>query len=209
MGRGRHVWVALAMPLFAATDISRSTTPPAPPKFDPPAQGVLFSDDFSHDLGKWNPDRPGVWSIRHRALRADLPDEKQVRSLLWAGDSSWTNYTLDFDVCGIRGVDKGAVVRAQGELGVGVDLRGGSYQDVVAYVKDMPIGKKNAVNANAAWNHVKIQVADEQVRVWVNGELRLDHKQSRVKQGRIALAAYTGGSGQCTVYYDNVVVTGP
>jgi hypothetical protein len=208
MGSRRHVWAVLAVPLMAAADITRSTAPPPPPKFDPPAHGVLFADDFSHDLGKWTPDRAGVWSVRHRVLRADLPDHKQLRSLLWSGDSTWTDYALDFDVCGIRGVDKGAVVRGQGELGVGVDLRGGSYQDVVAYVKEMSIGKKDAINANATWNHVRVEVAGEQVRVWVNGELRIDHKQTKVKQGRIALAAYTGGSGECTVYYDNVVVTG-
>jgi hypothetical protein len=53
--------------------------------------------------------------------------------------------------------------------------------------------------------------------VWVNGEQKLDKTDGRAESrgdphsaknfGRIALPAYTGGSGQCTVYYDNVVVT--
>jgi hypothetical protein len=45
--------------------------------------------------------------------------------------------------------------------------------------------------------------------VWVNGALAIDRSDSRRARsnGRIALAAYTGGVGECTVYYDNVVVT--
>jgi hypothetical protein len=207
MGSLRLVWIVLAIPLLAASDGSRGVPPPPSPSFAPPAHGVLFADDFSHDLSAWRADMPGVWSIRRRVLRADLPDKKQVRSLLWAGDSTWTDYALDFDCCMVRGVDKGAVVRGRGALGVGVDLRGGTYQDVVAYVRDWPVGKGAAVNANAVWNHVQIEVVGDRLRVSVNGDLKIDHRQTRAHQGRIALAAYTGGAGQCTVYYDNVVVT--
>jgi hypothetical protein len=46
--------------------------------------------------------------------------------------------------------------------------------------------------------------------VRVNGELRLDRSIARAeRRGGIALAAYTGGVGECTVYYDNVIVTAP
>ncbi len=206
----RYVWLALAvLPLLcgSTTDSSRDTVPPQPPRFAPPPRGVLFADDFSKGLAHWRPDRADVWTVRHRALLADLPDHKQVRSLIWTGDSAWTNYALDFDVCMIRGVDKGAVVRADGDIGIGVDLRGGTYQDVLAYVRDWPVGKNSATNANATWNHVRVEAVDDHVRIWVNGDLRIDRTQSKAKHGRIGLAAYTGGSGECTVYYDNVIVT--
>ena len=47
-------------------------------------------------------------------------------------------------------------------------------------------------------------------RVFVDGVLKLDRldEHRSYPQGRIALAAYTGGVGRCTVYYDNVVVSG-
>ncbi len=206
----RYGWLAiLGAPLLCggAMDMLRDASPPPPPRLELPARGVLFADDFSHGLGAWHPDRPGVWSIRRGTLRADLPDQRQLRSLAWAGDSTWTNYALDFDVCMMRGVDKGAVVRAGEGAGVGIDVRGGAYQDVVAYVREWPLGKARAITADAAWNHVRIEVVGDRLRVWVNGDLRLDREQGRVHEGRIALAAYTGGGGQCTVYYDNVVVT--
>jgi len=210
--RTRTAWAGIAMiaawlACSAATDEARDVTPPQSPRFVRPAHGVLFADDFSNGLRAWHPDRDGVWSVRHGALRAELPDQRQLRSLAWAGDSTWADYALDFDVCMMRGVDKGAVVRAAGETGIGVDVRGGTYQDVVAYVREWPLGHAPALTPDAAWNHVTIEVVGEQLRVWVNGDLKLDRKQGHVKRGRIALAAYTGGSGECTVWYDNVVVT--
>jgi hypothetical protein len=207
---GRWLVLAFVPLLCTAADSARFALPPVPPKFTPPARGVLFADNFSHGLGAWQADQPGVWSLSHGMLRADLPDQKQLRSVLRAGDSLWTDYALDFDVCMMRGVDKGAVVRLVDENGVGVDLRGGTYQDVVAYIREWPAGKAAAVNANATWNHLRVEVRDARMIVWVNGELRLDRSIARAsKRGGIALAAYTGGAGECTVYYDNVVVTAP
>ena len=203
----RNALVLALLLCCGAADTTHGVPPPESPAFRLPGRGVLLAEDFSGDLAAWRPDRAGVWSVRHGVLRGDLPDQRQVRSLIWAGDSTWQDYALDFDVCMMRGVDKGAVVRAQGDIGIGVDVRGGSYQDVVAYVRQWPLGKAGAITSDAAWNHVQIETVAERVRVWINGELRLDRTQARTRRGRIALAAYTGGGGQCTVYYDNVAVT--
>jgi hypothetical protein len=169
----------------------------------------MFADDFSHGLGAWTPDRDGVWSIRAGMLRADLPDEAQQRAFLYAGSQQWADYAVDLDVCGIRGVDKGIALRVQGDSGVGVDLRGPGYHDVLLYRGKIPIGQRRIDNGNGMWHHLRIEARGPRYRVWVNGLLVLDRKDRRSArpEGRIALAAYTGGVGQCTVYYDNVVVT--
>jgi hypothetical protein len=210
MGNRRYVWIALVIAPLAcggAVDTLRTTLPPASPPFVRPDRDVLFADDFSDGLANWRADREGVWSVQNGVLKADLPDQRQLRSLLWAGDPAWRDYALDFDVCMMRGVDKGAVVRGFDEVGVGVDVRGGAYQDIVGYVREWPLGRAPAVTPDAAWNHIRIEAVGDRVRVSVNGELRLDRRQTRARHGRIALAAYTGGAGQCTVYYDNVVVS--
>ena len=200
--------VVLPLLCAGAPDPTRFATPPAVPRFAPPASGVLFADDFSSGgLSRWRPDSTGAWTVWRGMLRADLPDLKQQRSLLYAGSEDWRDTALDFDVCMMRGVDKGAVVRMQGETGVGVDLRGGSYQDVVMYLREWPLGKATAVNANGTWQHVRIEAKGERFRVFVNGDLRIERTDGRRARGRFALAAYTGGIGQCTVYYDNVIVT--
>jgi hypothetical protein len=204
-------WLVLALlPLLcAAGDPTRNALPPTPPRFVQPARGVLLADDFSHGLHAWKPDQPGVWSVWRGMLRADLPDQKQLRSVLRAGDPEWRDYALDFDVCMMRGVDKGAVVRLVEETGVGVDLRGGTYQDVIAYIREWPVGKAPAINSNATWNHVRIEVHGDRMIVRVNGDPALDRSISKAPRGGIAMAAYTGGAGECTVYYDNVIVTSP
>jgi hypothetical protein len=194
----------------ATPDVTRFAQPSASPIMTRPAQGVLFADDFSSGtLKNWSPDRPKVWSVAHGVLRGDLPDQKQLRSLIYAGDTSWTDIAVDLDVCMMRGVDKGVVVRVQGESGMGVDLRGGSYQDVVMYLREWPMGHADATNANGTWNHIRVESRSDRFRVFVNGELKIDRPDARNVRpaGRIALPAYTGGTGQCTVYYDNVVVT--
>jgi 3-keto-disaccharide hydrolase len=204
--------------LAGATDETRFATPPSSPRFHKPAQNVLFADDFSDgDLGGWTPDQSGVWSIWRGMLRADLPDQKQLRSLISTGDTTWTDIAVDLDMCMMRGVDKGVIVRVTGESGTGVDVRGGSYQDVVMYQGSWPMGRASTTNANGTWNHLRVEARANRYRVFVNGEQRLDKTDGRAESrgdprsakraGRIALPAYTGGVGQCTVYYDNVVVT--
>jgi hypothetical protein len=109
-------------------------------------------------------------------------------------------------------VDKGVVLRVAGDAGTGVDLRGGTYQDVVMYQREWPMGRARAMNANGTWNHLRVEARGNRYRVFVNGELKLDRVDSRNarsmrRSGSIALPAYTGGVAQCTVYYDNIVVT--
>lgn len=207
--RSALVLPALFVLVAASADETRTALPGAPPRFTQPTGTVLFADDFSKGLGAWSPDRAGVWSVVRGMLRADLPDQKQLRSLIYAGDTSWTDIAVDVDVCMMRGVDKGVVARVMGNTGLGVDLRGGSYQDVLVYQRELPMGRASATNANGTWNHLRLEVKGARFKVFVNGELKIDRSELRFirPKGRIALPAYTGGVGQCTVYYDNVVVT--
>ncbi|HTM58533.1 MAG TPA: family 16 glycoside hydrolase [Candidatus Udaeobacter sp.] len=203
------ILVLASATLGAGPDPIRTMSPPPPPAHTH-RDGTLFEDQFRDGkLDGWNPDKGGVWEVHRGVLRADLPDGKQNRSFLYAGREDWRDYAVDLDVCGIRGVDKGLAVRVLGEQGVGVDLRGPGYQDVVLYRGDHQLGKARALNANGVWQHVRVEARGARYRIWVNGTLLIDRLDSRSdrRAGRIALAAYTGGIGECTVYYDNVVVT--
>lgn len=185
--------------------------PPTVPRRVPPQGTVLFEDDFGDGkLDRWSPDRDKVWVPRYGMLRASLPDQKQQHSLLYAGSEEWSDYAIEFDVCGMRGVDKGVVIRVEGESGIGLDLRGPGYQDALLHRREWPMGRARVTNANGVWHHVRFEARGHRYRVWVDEALVLDKtdgRESRPK-GRIALAAYTGGVGECLVYYDNVVVTG-
>ena len=193
----------------AAMDPTRDIRLPPTPKFAPPQNGVLFASDFSDGLRGWVPDRDSVWTVRRGALRADLPDGKQIRSFIFAGSASWTDYAVDVDVLGARGVDKGLAVRVEDESGIVVDLRGPGYQDVLLHRREWKMGQADVQNANGMWHHIRIEARGSRYRVFVDQALLIDKEDPRNARprGRIALAAYTGGSGECTVYYDNVVVT--
>lgn len=195
--------------LGVSGDPARNAIPqPKPPALIP--DDALFSSTFDKvDLAGWRPDRPGVWRVVRGMVRADLPDRKQEHSLLRTVDSTWTDYAVDLDVCAMRGVDKGVVVRAQSGRGLGVDLRGPGYNDLKLHLNEIPLGRVTVQNANGVWQHIRVEVRGNHCRVLVNGEVMIDRKVP-VKlrpQGGIALAAYTGGVGECTVFYDNVVVT--
>jgi hypothetical protein len=193
-----------------AVDPVRDMTPPPLPAPAKPHEKVLLSEDFSDTaLGHWHSDRGAqVWSLRHGMLRADLPDGKQQRAFLYAGSEEWADYAVDLDVYAVRGVDKGVVVRIKGDSGVGVDLRGSGYEDLLLYRGPFRLGRSRVINANGQWHHLRVEAAGNRYRIFVDGVLVLDRRDglSGHSHGRIALPAYTGGSGQCTVYYDNVVV---
>jgi hypothetical protein len=194
----------------AAPDPAGDALPPPPPRAQRPTGRVLFHDDFQDpDLTGWTRDRDGVWSVRHGMLRAELPDVRQQHAFLYAGSEDWTDYAVDLDVCMMRGVDKGVAVRVVGEDGIGIDLRGPGYQDVVVQHREWPMGRARVANGNAVWHHLRVEVSGNRFRVSVDGEFALEavDKRGRRPNGRIALSAYTGGVGECLVYYDHVVVT--
>ncbi len=170
---------------------------------------VIFSQDFSHSHAAGIQfDRDGVWSVVEGHLHAVLPNERQRRSFAYLGSEDWTDYSIDLDVCGLRGVDKGVAVRMQSGKAVVVDLRGVGYGDVVMYRGYSKLGHHAAANPNGSWNHLRIEALGPRYRVFVNGQLAIDFSDPHNKRprGRIALVAYTGGAGQCEVLYDNVIV---
>ena len=201
--------VALCCSATASLDPARNLRLPTVPKFNPPQSGVLFATDFSDGMRGWAPDQDSVWSVHHGSLRADLPDGKQHKSFIFAGSASWTDYAVDVDVLGARGVDKGLAVRVEDEKGIGVDLRGPGYQDVLLHRSESKMGQADVQNANGTWHHIRIEARGNRYRVFVDQALLIDKEDPRNARprGRIALAAYTGGVGECTVYFDNVVVT--
>ncbi len=206
-------WISLSIAAWlslGAADSSRVAAPPPSPRFKHPSN-ALFADDFSDGrLQGWRTDSlASAWGVRDGMLRADLPDVKQAHSFLFAGDSTWSDYAVDFDVCGMRGVDKGIVVRVSRRHGLGVDLRGAEHQDVLLFVNEFPAGGGKAENANGSWHHMRVAIRGSSCRVTVDDRVVVDrHLLIRPpRRGGIALAAYAGGVGRCTVYYDNVVVT--
>jgi hypothetical protein len=196
--------------LLAALGGPAAGAPAAPP---PPGKAagsgeVLFTEDF-RTLDAWQADRDSVWSVEDGVLCGRLPDGKQERSFLFAGSEDWQDYAVDLDLCQVRGVDKGVAVYVRGGRGIAVDLRGGEYQDVLLYRQQVPLGRARAGNADRVWHHLRIEARGARFAVLVNGVRVLERRDplASMRRGRIALVAYTGGHGECAVFYANLVVT--
>jgi hypothetical protein len=202
------VLALMGIPMLAAATETDSTGLLPPPPMTRPTAPVLFEDHFA-SLNAWQPDREGVWTVLDSAVCGRLPGEKQKRSFLYAGSEDWHGYAVDLDLLQLRGVDKGVVVCVRGNRGIGVDLRGGSYQDVLVYRNSAALGRAPAPNQDRVWHHLRIEVRGRTYAISVDGGHVLDcaDPMGAARGGRIALVAYTGGEGECSVQYANVVVT--
>ena len=77
------------------------------------------------------------------------------------------------------------------------------------YVNQYPVGSARFPNTNGTWYHMRVEIrGKDRCRVTIDDAIVFDKKLGRdpLPRGGIALSAYTGGRGRCTVYYDNVVV---
>jgi hypothetical protein len=182
--------------------------PPAPLRPALPAD-TLFFDDFSRGASRWTFDQDSVWSARDGVLWAELPDARQLHSFAYAGVETWNDYAVDLDMCQLRGVDKGVIVRVKGTAGMGVDVRGPGYDDVLLYRREIPLGRARVLNGNGVWHHLRVECRGGSTVVALDGAVVLRQGNARAAGtgGRIALPAYTGGAGECTLCYDNVLVT--
>ena len=171
---------------------------------------LLFADSFTDSARhEWSFDGDSVWSVHDGRLRAALPAERQVWSFARVGSAAWRDYSVDLDVCGVRGVDKGLALRVDGgRKGVGIDLRSSPFGDLLMYRGFEHWARAKVPHKNGTWLHVRLEARGNRYRAWVNSKLVVDftdENHSR-ESGGIALAAYTGGNGECEVLFDNVEI---
>ena len=204
---GWAVPILLVLAARARGDAFPDSLPPPPPA--PHSSGANLVFETFQNLDAWQPDRDSVWTLEGHVLHARLPDQKQQHSFVFAGSKDWGDYAVDVDILQVRGVDKGVAVRVQENQGIGVDLRGGEYQDILMYRRQLELGHAQAPNSDRKWHHLRVEARTNHYRVLVDGRLVLTShdKLPGYRQGRIALPAYSGGLGACSIYYANVVVT--
>ena len=169
--------VCLMGTLAFGSTTAAADVPPPPPPARALSGTVLFKEDFTDTT-------LSRW-------RAD-------RSGVWSVSNGM-----------LRGVDKGAVVRVSRGSGIGVDLRGPGYDDVLLRHREWPLGRATVPLANGVWHHLRLEARGHRYSVWVDGAHMLTRKDMMHLHatGHIALATYTGGIGECEVWYAHVRVT--
>jgi len=195
--------------------------------FSSPAYSqILFSDDFSGGLSAWTLENPSYWSIVNGWLDVDMPTAPNVFAKALAGDASWTDYRLEYDVVGMVESSKISYFRYHDETkGYFLNVRG-----YVAGEGDPGAIRLFKLNGNEQWDwgswtlqkqvpfitplgtvfHVKIQLIGPEIVVYVDGveKLRYVDTVAPVFSGKIGFAGFTGADYGNHVRWDNVVVSG-
>ena len=179
------------------------------------AQEIIFSDDFSQGLQKWQPTRDDgrYWSIVNGQAEALVPYGSTITELVpkndyW--DVGWQNYEFEYDLTPVEGVDRNTSF-------AWIDLKTWYELHFVQSVLNIAGVQSGLLTLNTFDNfsmtngltyRVKISFDRGRVKVWVDGQLIADHLDNRYLggAGKIGLKAGTGAIAPTRLRYDNVLV---
>ncbi len=182
----------------------------------------------------WGDKGPAVWEIFDDQLRAESR-EPHIH-LLTTGDSTWEDYTMEFDV---------KPLKKHGIGGISISVRVKKTWlvrccifDPVIIVGDKPPVHETRIGCSAGsvrpgpladllfephpllrlnkWSHLKLSVEGDAYTFWINGEQVMEPTELRIFRNREPFADFpdfqTGGVGfglwNYTALFDNITVTG-
>lgn len=204
MKKGIYIWL-----LFVCLSITSGLLSKAS------AQEIIFSDDFSGDLSKWEAIRDDgrYWSIVDQSLQANIPFESTITELIPTA-SAWKevrNYIYDFDFKAIEGGDK--------NISFGVVNRDNWYEihftpslTEIARVQNGMVlwsARYDYILQNNVNHHFSLTFNEGRIFLSINGTeiFQTTDPFFENPQGRIAVKASTGGIYPTIIKIDNVVVT--
>lgn len=171
----------------------------------------VFEDNFESGNTQWAVIN-GTWNI------SEIQDSKRYGSVYGgccvetvAGDSSWDNYTYEFELLGLQGVDKNAMFRytaSNSKYGIHLTTTDISLE------KHTPGSSINleTVPGNFVNNTVykiKIIAYENNYRLYVNDVLYINFNDNNqpLLNGKIGLRVGAGAVSPSEVWFDNVKVT--
>jgi len=173
---------------------------------------LLFFDDFEDgDTEGWDFGVRHGWSViqedNNYILQAVEQSGEQIHADI-IGSYEWTDYTLEFKINFIRGQGFMVNFRATPSL---------SQMYILEFSPRLVFLHKNPPPPNPAivqsllyppllkgWNDIKIAVEGDNIKVYVNGSLKIDYTDSEsLEMGGINLEA----EDYSHIYLDNVLVT--
>jgi len=172
----------------------------------------LFGPDGNDD--GWEYVVPNcTWSVINGEYRTSLSGYR-VECISAAGNPNWADYIFEADVYGDGGVDKVIVFRYQdSDNFYSVNLRSDwEGQDQLLLLKEVDgIATTLATviypSINGMWYHLKVSAIGETLRVWVDDNKLCEVLDaSPIKNGRIAVDAWTGDYGYVALRFDNILV---
>lgn len=179
------------------------------------ASEILFQDDFSETLNKWESPRnnANMWSIVNGKAFVDVTTPSTVTELIpkdeyW--DPEWKNIEIEYEYTATRGLDK--------NLSFKVENTNNSYEfHIVSGMLELSrllegsvaFSKRGVVEINNFQTYViKIQLEQDYIRLFLDDELVFDAIDPSYNNngGKVGLKVGTRDAFPSTVYFDNVIV---
>lgn len=179
---------------------------------------VLFFDDFSdNNLNDWNINS-GDWTINNGNLTTTTTGSLNFLGEINTGSSQWDNYRVELDINQVNGIDNGIEFRRTPGNAYTFNLRHGTgafdtpeikFFRTVGGVSTLVNSVHNQSLLNNVWYHLKIEVFNENIKLWVNDNLVFNYSDSgtQIKKGGIGLQSWSGTIGSVQIRFDNIKIT--
>jgi hypothetical protein len=180
------------------------------------AQEMVFSDDFSGDLSKWQPvrDDGSMWQIINGAVEATVTKGSTITELVpkdqyW--NTEWKNLTFSYDFTPLQGVDRNTSFGWESlKRWFEIHWVNGLLHLVRVEDGQQPFNVFDDYQmVNGQTYHVEITLHNTDIIVKINGEVttQASYRDYVSQGGKIGLKAGTGSVYPTKVRYDNVKVS--
>jgi alpha-L-arabinofuranosidase len=154
-----------------------------------PGGSVLFASDFSTNSDGWKFAGEGDWKVQNGALQQGAQTEN-VRA--FAGDVSWTNYTIHLKARKLGGKEGFLILFhiKNDQDHVWWNLGGwNNTQDAVELDESDTLDAKPGIIETGRWYDIKLEVNGISIRCWLDGKLIHEILKPRVATSRLYASA--------------------
>lgn len=178
---------------------------------------VVFTEDFSTDLSKWQITRgsPTIWQVVAGVLEGNLLTTSTLSELVpkpeyWSAD--WQNYSFELDIQPIVGVDRNLAWGYQNPLNwYEIHFLPDFFQLAKLMNGQLAWSQSSDFNrlTSGSWHNLRIDTAGGQILVWLDGWKVTEVTDSMYQEnlGTIALKIGSGSVAPVKMRFDNLKVT--
>lgn len=146
-------------------------------KVTAPDGRVLFTSDFSKNADSWKKLGGGAWSVENGALK-QTAEREFVRAL--AGDSSWTDYTLELKARKLAGREGFLILFHIQDDEDAIWWNLGGWQNTKHGVEmGAPLDRKDGGIEVGRWYDIRIDLRGKNVKCYLDGRLIHDLQDPR------------------------------
>ncbi len=159
---------------------------------------TLYSSEQQSGLSGWSKPGRGEWEVVDGVMRQSDPKAKGTLITLLAG-TGWEDYTVELKARKLAG-DEGFIIRVRDQRSSYVHLNLGGWGNRDHGLEQdgqNPVLRKPGVIESGRWYDVKIELAGERIKAWLDGEQLFDHAIPNLKIRQAYLVAgLDRGSGE-------------